>query len=45
MGGDLGPSEVVQAGKIVLSPGQAIAPIVIVCDQAVLEPPPDSAGP
>jgi glycerol-3-phosphate acyltransferase PlsX len=38
MGGDLGPSEVVEAVKLVLSSGEAIDPIVLVGDQAVLEP-------
>jgi glycerol-3-phosphate acyltransferase PlsX len=38
MGGDLGPAEVVEAVKLVLGSGEAIDPIVLVGDQAVLEP-------
>lgn len=38
MGGDLGPSEVVEAVKLVLSSGEAFDPIVLVGDQPVLEP-------
>ncbi len=37
MGGDLGPSEVVEAVKLALADG-AIAPITLIGDQAVLEP-------
>ena len=38
MGGDLGPSEVVEAVKLVLSSGQEIEPIVMVGQQEVLSP-------
>jgi glycerol-3-phosphate acyltransferase PlsX len=38
MGGDLGPSEVVEAVKLTLASGEDIDPIVLVGDQAVLEP-------
>lgn len=38
MGGDLGSSEVVEAVKLVFSSGEDIDPIVLVGDQAVLEP-------
>ncbi len=38
MGGDLGPAEVVAAVKLTLDSGEVIDPIVLVGDQAVLEP-------
>lgn len=38
MGGDLGPAEVVEAVKLVLASGESFDPIVLVGDQAVLEP-------
>lgn len=38
MGGDLGPAEVVEAVKLVLAAGEPFDPIVLVGDQAVLEP-------
>ena len=38
MGGDLGASEVIEAVKLILSSGEDIDPIVLVGDQAVLEP-------
>ena len=38
MGGDLGPAEVVEAVKLTLTSGEDIDPIVLVGDQAVLEP-------
>ncbi len=38
MGGDFGPSEVVEAVKLTLTSGENIDPIVLVGDQAVLEP-------
>jgi len=44
MGGDLGPSEVVEAVKLVFASGEAIEPIVLVGDEAVLEPLLISAG-
>ena len=37
MGGDLGPSEVVEAVKLALA-DDAINPIMLIGDQAVLEP-------
>ncbi|HVZ65296.1 MAG TPA: phosphate acyltransferase PlsX [Lacunisphaera sp.] len=44
MGGDLGPAEVVEAVKLTLASGEDIDPIVLVGDQAVLEPLLMSAG-
>jgi glycerol-3-phosphate acyltransferase PlsX len=38
MGGDLGPAEVVEAVKLTLASGEKIDPIVLVGDEAVLEP-------
>ncbi len=38
MGGDLGPSEVVEAVKLALAADASLAPIVVVGDQAVLDP-------
>jgi glycerol-3-phosphate acyltransferase PlsX len=38
MGGDLGPSEVVEAVKLTLAAGDEINPIVLVGDAALLEP-------
>ena len=38
MGGDLGPAEVIEAVKLTLTSGEDIDPIVLVGDQAVLEP-------
>ena len=38
MGGDFGPAEVVEAVKLTLSSGEPIDPIVLVGDQAILEP-------
>jgi glycerol-3-phosphate acyltransferase PlsX len=38
MGGDLGPAEVVEALKLVLTSGESMEPILLVGDQAVLTP-------
>ncbi len=38
MGGDLGPAEVVEGVKLALNSGDLLAPILLVGDQAVLEP-------
>ena len=44
MGGDLGPSEVVEAVKLALADEPALASITVVGDQAVLNPLLDAAG-
>lgn len=38
MGGDLGPTEVVEAVRLVLSAGEELSPITLVGDRAVLDP-------
>lgn len=44
MGGDLGPSEIVEAVKLVLTSGEEIDPILLVGEQSVLQPLVKKAG-
>ena len=44
MGGDLGPAEVVEAVKLVLTSGESMEPLFLVGDQAILTPLLEKAG-